>query len=101
MENKLENVIIEFLKSIEERITNIEENVKEIKEHLIGIETNTRENTDVAQKMSRYTAVLDFAEDKLTNSGLLSYFTSTITLQDGNIEEEFEFNSDSNSDFDE
>jgi methyl-accepting chemotaxis protein len=97
----MENVItiVEFLKSIEERLTNIEENVKEIKKHLINIETNTRENTDVAQKMSRYTAVLDFAEDKLTNSSLLSYFTGSTTIQDGNIEEEF--GSDSNSDFDE
>lgn len=99
MENSLENVIIQFLKATEERLTDIEENLKDIKTHIEKIETNTRENTDVAQKMSRYTAVLDFAENKLTNSGLLSYFSNFSTIQDEiNENDETE---EPNSDFDE
>ena len=71
----------------------IKEELNVIKTCLDKIEKNTRENTDVAQKMSKYTTVLDFAENKLNNSGLLSYFSNTTTIQDETEEP--------NSDFDE
>ena len=70
--------------------------LKEIKTRLSEIEKNTRENTDVAQKMSKYTAVLDFAESRLNNSGLLSYFVNSPSIE--NVIDETE---EPNSDFDE
>lgn len=78
---------------MEKILNEIKDEIKEIKIRLDKIEKNTRENTDVAQKMSKYTAVLDFAENKLNNSGLLGYFSTTNTIEDETEEP--------NSDFDE
>lgn len=69
----------------------IQTDINEIKTRLDQIEKNTRENTDVAQKMSKYTAVLDFAESRLNNSGLLSYFSASNTIKDETEEPNSDF----------